>query len=194
MMAWSVKVHCRTTSFALPWRNSDAALGLSLKRGTVHWWQRPENRLGWEKTDSSSQYPKPKRFTYFIFSRTYCFVSSCLADCWSGLLIAVIDTEESDAGCQKPQKKEERTLSLPRRWGEVDTSKSLPGMQGLCWRGEELQGATLWCAREKKTQLLLMNEEENKKLALGMQLETHEREPAEFSLSNLEMHSLLSVL
>lgn len=55
---------------------------------------------------------KNKRFTYFIFSRSCCFVSSCLADCGSGLLIAVIDTEESDASCQKPQKKKERTLSL----------------------------------------------------------------------------------
>ncbi|KAI9515233.1 hypothetical protein NQZ68_026975 [Dissostichus eleginoides] len=32
----------------------------------------------------------------------------------SGLLITVIDMEESGAGCQKPQKKKERTLSLCR--------------------------------------------------------------------------------
>lgn len=56
---------------------------------------------------------KKKCFTYFMFSRSCCFVSSCLADCRSGLLIAVIDTEESGAGCQKPQKKKERTPSLP---------------------------------------------------------------------------------
>lgn len=56
---------------------------------------------------------KKKRFTYFMFSHSCCFVSSCLADCGPGLLIAVIDMEESGAGCQKPQKKKERTLSLP---------------------------------------------------------------------------------
>lgn len=42
---------------------------------------------------------------HLLYFRSHCFVSSCLADCGSGLLIAVIDTEESDAGCQKPQKK-----------------------------------------------------------------------------------------
>ncbi|CAB1441835.1 unnamed protein product [Pleuronectes platessa] len=62
-----------------------------------------------------SSVSRKKRFTYFMFSRSCCFVSSCLADCGSGLLIAVIDMEESGAGCQKPQKKKERTLKTHRR-------------------------------------------------------------------------------
>lgn len=52
---------------------------------------------------------RKKRFAYFMFSRSRCFVSSCLADCRSGLLIAVIDMKESGVGCQKPQKKKEST-------------------------------------------------------------------------------------
>lgn len=61
-----------------------------------------------------------------------------LADCGSARLIALIDTEESGAGCQKPQQKQERTLSLLLVWA-----------QSLCWPEEELQlggGASLWSA------------------------------------------------
>lgn len=105
---------------------------------------------------------KKKRFTYFMFSRSCCFVSSCLADCGSGLLIAVIDMEESGAGCQKPQREKRRGPSVCRRsvpvgWGKHKSS--LLGMQGLCWPREELRlrgGASLWSAQQK-TQLFLMN-------------------------------------
>lgn len=52
---------------------------------------------------------KKKCFTYFMFCRSCCFVSSCLADCGSGLLIAVIDMQESGSGCQKPQQKKKKS-------------------------------------------------------------------------------------
>ncbi|MEQ2193115.1 hypothetical protein XENOCAPTIV_024083, partial [Xenoophorus captivus] len=52
----------------------------------------------------------------------------CLADCGSGLLIALIDMQESGAGCQKPQKKKERTLccwSTPAGRGKHQQLQSL---------------------------------------------------------------------
>lgn len=93
----------------------------------ICWWRMRRKslmKLWGKKAQSSSQYAEKKRFTSSVFSRSCCFVSSCLADCRSGLLIAVIDTEESGAGCQKPQRKKggEDPQSVCRQ-SEVNTSR-----------------------------------------------------------------------
>lgn len=127
---------------------------------------------------------KTKCFTYFMFSRSCCFVSSCLADCRSGLLITVIDMEESGAGCQKPQR-ERRGPWVCRQSVLVGRGKhkwSLLGMQGLCWPREELGsrgGASLWAAQQK-TQLFLMNAKKHQ----GKQIPGIKLAPKPYSLCN----------
>lgn len=79
-----------------------------------------------------------------------------LADCGSARLIALIDTEESGAGCQEPQQKQERTLGLP-----------LLRALSLCWPGARRRGPSVVCSAEQ--QLVLMNAQEDKSPALAMQ-------------------------
>ncbi|KAK9534566.1 hypothetical protein VZT92_007005 [Zoarces viviparus] len=87
-----------------------------------------------------------------MHSHSRCFLSSCLAGCGSGLLIAAIDTEESGAGCQKPQKKKKRRGEDPQCAGRARSAPPGPSLVRRTYVGPQRSrdsrgGASLWSAQ-----------------------------------------------